>query len=175
MLAGLAETGVPLVGVDPSMTLTYRAEYRKLLGDKAPRVLLLQEWLANQREHLQSQRARVQAGSFELLPHCSEQTNATASLRDWQEVFSALGLELHTQTLGCCGMAGTYGHETAHKETSRVIFQQSWAPRLSGADTDNSSALLASGYSCRCQAKRFAGVTLRHPLQALLAQLQVVR
>jgi len=168
MLNELAASGVPLVGVDPSMTLTYRAEYRKLLGDGAPPVQLPQEWLAGQRQHLEQQRPRVRAASFRLLPHCSEQTNATASLRDWQDIFRALGLELHTESLGCCGMAGTYGHETAHRETSRTIFQQSWAPRLSGDNGD----LLASGYSCRCQAKRFAGVTLRHPLQGVLAQLQ---
>ncbi|WP_308363630.1 MULTISPECIES: FAD-binding and (Fe-S)-binding domain-containing protein [unclassified Microbulbifer] len=168
MLAELATSGVPLVGVDPSMTLTYRGEYGKLLGERAPKVQLLQEWLASQREHLERQRHRLRPASFHLLPHCTEQTIATASLRDWQSVFTALGLELHTENLGCCGMAGTYGHETGHKETSQVIFQQSWAPRLSG----DTGPLLASGYSCRCQAKRFAGVTLRHPLQGVLAQLQ---
>ena len=167
MLNELAASGIPLVGVDPSMTLTYRAEYKKLLGDKAPRVQLLQEWLAGHLDHLEQQRGRLEPASFQLLPHCSEQTNATASLRDWKNIFAALGLELSSESLGCCGMAGTYGHETAHKETSRVIFQQSWAPRLTG-ETD---AMLASGYSCRCQSQRFAGVTLRHPLQGVLAQL----
>ncbi|WP_193164998.1 D-2-hydroxyglutarate dehydrogenase YdiJ [Microbulbifer hainanensis] len=168
MLNELAASGVPLVGVDPSMTLTYRAEYRKLLGNRAPQVQLLQEWLAGHADHLERQRDRLEPASFRLLPHCSEQTNATASLRDWQTVCTALGMTLHTENLGCCGMAGTYGHETAHKETSRVIFQQSWANRLSG-DTDD---LLASGYSCRCQSARFAGVDLRHPLQGMLAQLR---
>ncbi|MFI2812395.1 MULTISPECIES: FAD-binding and (Fe-S)-binding domain-containing protein [Microbulbifer] len=168
MLEELADSGVPLVGVDPSMTLTYRAEYRKLLGDRAPQVKLLQEWMASQREHLEQQRSRLRPATFQLLPHCSEQTNAAASLQDWKDVFAALGLQLESESLGCCGMAGTYGHETAHKETSRVIFQQSWAPRLTG----ETGQLLASGYSCRCQAKRFAGVSLRHPLQGLLAQLQ---
>ncbi|GAA5524148.1 uncharacterized protein HI_1163 [Microbulbifer aestuariivivens] len=167
MLRELAASGIPLVGIDPSMTLTYRAEYRKVLAEGAPNVLLLQEWLASQREHLERQRGRVRPGSFRLLPHCSEQTNATASLKDWRTVFEGLGLELQTEALGCCGMAGTYGHETAHRETSRTIFQQSWAPRLEG---DNQWTL-ASGYSCRCQSERFAGVSLRHPLQGLLAQM----
>src|SRR5699024_4607435 len=45
-LRTLAEFGVPLVGVDPAMTLTYRQEYAKALGpDATPPVLLLQEWL----------------------------------------------------------------------------------------------------------------------------------
>ncbi|WP_299942488.1 FAD-binding and (Fe-S)-binding domain-containing protein [uncultured Microbulbifer sp.] len=168
MLNDLAARGIPLVGIDPSMTLTYRSEYKKLLGERAPKVQLLQEWLAEQQDHLTQQRERVRPGSFQLLPHCTEQTIATASLKDWQTVFSALGLELQTENLGCCGMAGTYGHEAVHKETSRVIFQQSWATKLSRGEGNQ----LATGYSCRCQANRFAGVSLRHPLQGLLAQLK---
>jgi Fe-S oxidoreductase len=47
MLAGLADYSVPLVGLDPAMTLLYRQEYRKL-PDPPPdfQVLLPQEWLA---------------------------------------------------------------------------------------------------------------------------------
>ncbi|WP_066962442.1 FAD-binding and (Fe-S)-binding domain-containing protein [Microbulbifer sp. Q7] len=168
MLNSLAECGVPLVGIDPSMTMTYRGEYQKLLGDKAPQVQLLQEWLAQHTEHLASNRNRLQSRRFTLLPHCTEQSNAAGAARQWQAVFRALGMELETQAAGCCGMAGTYGHETANKETSRVIFQQSWAPKLQG----DTSATLATGYSCRCQSKRFAEVNLRHPLQALLAQIE---
>ena len=36
-----------LVGIDPSMTLTYRAEYAEALERDLPKVLLLQEWLAS--------------------------------------------------------------------------------------------------------------------------------
>ena len=47
MLHDLAATGVDLVGLDPSMTLTYRSEYaRRWTGRGLPRVHLVQEWLA---------------------------------------------------------------------------------------------------------------------------------
>ncbi|MFD1215106.1 MULTISPECIES: D-2-hydroxyglutarate dehydrogenase YdiJ [Microbulbifer] len=167
-LNSLAESGVPLVGIDPSMTLTYRSEYRKLLGDKAPSVRLLQEWLAEHSEHLAGNRNRLKRGQFTLLPHCTEQSNAAGSSKQWQQVFSALGMELTSESVGCCGMAGTYGHEMANRETSRTIFQQSWAPKLNG----DTSTTLATGYSCRCQSKRFSDANLRHPLQALLAQIE---
>ena len=53
MLNALAATGVALVGVDPSMTLAYRAEYVKALGkDRAPTVALPQEWLARHLDRL---------------------------------------------------------------------------------------------------------------------------
>ncbi|MCH9691921.1 MAG: FAD-binding oxidoreductase [Gammaproteobacteria bacterium] len=168
MLKALARSGIPLVGVDPSMTLTYRDEYRKLLGTKAPQVLLLQEWLAQHHKQLQQHRARLRKGKFSLLPHCSEQSNAPASIRQWQQVFTDLGQQLNSEAVGCCGMAGFYGHEKVQRQTSQAIFQQSWAPQLKNPNAN----ILASGYSCRCQSARFAGVILRHPLQALLAQLQ---
>ena len=49
----------PLVGVDPSMTLAYRAEYVKALGEEtAPSVALPQEWLASRIDALASNRGR---------------------------------------------------------------------------------------------------------------------
>ncbi|MDX1656655.1 MAG: FAD-linked oxidase C-terminal domain-containing protein, partial [Candidatus Competibacteraceae bacterium] len=84
LLQALADHTVPLVGLDPSMTLTYRAEYRKLAKQKVPRVQLLQEWLAEQRDHLQGLNLRLPSGDFQLLAHCTEKTTAAPSLRDWQ-------------------------------------------------------------------------------------------
>ena len=52
MLRALAAEHVPLVGLDPSMTLTYRSEYKALGADRVPKVQLLQEWLAQQLDEL---------------------------------------------------------------------------------------------------------------------------
>ena len=46
---------------------------------------------------------------------------------------------------------------------SREIFGVSWAERVA----EGQWALLATGFSCRSQAKRFAHVALQHPVQAL--------
>src|SRR5690606_18159024 len=98
VLEGLAQTGVPLVGLEPSMTLTYRNEYRQFLGSrKLPAVHLLQEWLATQSEKLEQQKERFAAGNFRLLPHCSEAALAANSLRDWQGIFDALGSKLRIE------------------------------------------------------------------------------
>ena len=60
LLNALAATGVPLVGIDPSMTLTYRAEYAKAIGREAlaPSVALPQEWLASRIDALPQIRGR---------------------------------------------------------------------------------------------------------------------
>jgi len=164
VLTALMATGVPLVGLDPSMTLTYRAEYRTALGADAPTVALPQEFLAR---HLDALPRAAGPARFRLLPHCTERTTAVASVHDWQRVFDACGLELEVLQAGCCGMAGTYGHEAEHRATSEAIYGMSWAGHV-GADSD----ALATGYSCRAQAALVDGVRLRHPVQALLAHLR---
>lgn len=159
--------GIPLVGIDPSMTLTFRSEYAEALGSRAvPKVQLLQEWLA----------ARASLGvattgkRYALLPHCTERATAQSSLQNWAAIFSGVGLRLDVIASGCCGMAGTYGHETRNVETSRAIFDMSWRRHIDGARPEEE--LLATGYSCRSQAKRFGQMVLRHPVQVLLQHLR---
>lgn len=166
----LANTGIPLVGIDPSMTLAYRSEYQKVLGDQAPNVQLLQEWLAQQTDHLATQKHQFASGDFKLLGHCTEKTNAAASMKDWNTIFKTLGQQLGMVDVGCCGMAGTYGHEAQNVETSKRIYELSWSQALSAPE--NQGKLMATGYSCRSQAKRIDGLELPHPFQSLLRQIK---
>ena len=159
-LKALADCGVPLVGLDPAMTLVYRQEYQKVPGlEGSPKVLLPQEWLMD----VLPEQGGGKGGSFRLLAHCTEKTNVPASTKQWEQVFSRLGLKLVTEATGCCGMSGTYGHEARNQETSKTIFEQSWAGKL-----DKEGEPLATGYSCRSQVKRMADRKLRHPLEVVL-------
>ncbi|MGN6314724.1 FAD-binding and (Fe-S)-binding domain-containing protein [Trinickia sp.] len=211
-LAALARFGIPLVGIDPAMTLVYRQEYRKVGGvGECPRVLLPQEWLIDAMAEKEASALKAlkalkaseaseaseasgacntsiassnQGGpsvptSFRMLPHCTERTNEPAAAALWRDVFERAGLSLTTPASGCCGMSGTYGHEARNVETSKAIFEQSWArhvddwvePSSSVGATEPNPAraeLLATGYSCRCQVERLRGRRLRHPLEALL-------
>ncbi|WP_207061252.1 FAD-binding and (Fe-S)-binding domain-containing protein [Motiliproteus sp. SC1-56] len=165
-LQTLAAFGIPLVGIDPSMTLSYRQEYAKALPETArPEVALLQEWLASRLNDLQPLSNAEAAPRYRLLAHCTEKTNAAASIGQWQRIFQRLGLELEVVNTGCCGMAGTYGHETANLETSRRIYELSWSKVVN--DPANANRLLATGYSCRSQVRRMDRLTLPHPIQAL--------
>ena len=170
-LRTLARFDIPLVGIDPAMTLTYRQEYVKALGNEAvPEVLMLQEWLATRINTLESSRLKLTDPGFKLLSHCTEKTNAPGSPKAWQQVFAAFGLELELMATGCCGMSGTYGHETRNAATSKTIYAQSWQPQVE--TQENSGKLLATGYSCRSQVKRYSQQVLLHPLQALLTALK---
>jgi FAD/FMN-containing dehydrogenase/Fe-S oxidoreductase len=170
-LRTLAEFGVPLVGIDPAMTLTYRQEYVTALGPEAvPEVLMLQEWLVTRTATLVPGGLTLDDPGYRLLSHCTEKTNAPGSPRAWQQLFAAFGLELELVATGCCGMSGTYGHEARNLETSKIIYAQSWQPVVE--DEANQGRLLATGYSCRSQAKRLSETALPHPLQALLTVLK---
>ncbi|WP_280541409.1 FAD-binding and (Fe-S)-binding domain-containing protein [Chromohalobacter sp. 11-W] len=174
-LKTLAYFGVPLVGIDPAMTLAYRQEYVKALGPEAvPEVLLLQEWLLSLGRALPpTSLPTLEDPGYKLLTHCTEKTNAPGATKAWQQVFAAFGLDLESVATGCCGMSGTYGHEARNRETSEKIYDLSW--RAPVENDANAGRLLATGYSCRSQAKRLSDAVLPHPLQGLLTALKRTR
>src|SRR5690606_26339406 len=100
---------------------------------------------------------------YHLAAHCTERTQVGDSVKVWQQIFSKFGLQLKELKLGCCGMAGTYGHEAEHRELSKGIYQQSWEKKIE----KHGEEVLATGYSCRTQVKRFSEKTLLHPIQIL--------
>jgi len=168
-LMAIHNAGIPLIGVDPSMTLTYRGEYQKHLDkNDVPPVLLIQEWL-EKHLNLIRENPTKNAQAFKLMTHCTEQTNAAQSSKQWQNIFDAAGHSLNILSLGCCGMAGTYGHEKRNQETSKHLYELSWkAPVKEHFD---SGALVATGYSCRSQIKREDQKLVPHPIQVLLQNL----
>ncbi len=166
-LKALADLELPLIGVDPSLTLSYRAEYKKYVGQESPEVSLIQEYLVAQLDRLP--KLRLKSGQRQLLGHCTEKTNAPNSSKEWQAIFQHFGGSLQLTDTGCCGMAGTYGHETRNLDNSKALWQLSWHEIVTN-NSDNAQ-LLATGYSCRSQAKRLAGAKLYHPMQTLLHDL----
>jgi Fe-S oxidoreductase len=173
-LAHVARCRIPLVGLDPSVVLTYRDEYLKILGEnQLPfEVLLPQEFLVKKSAKLKKQAFSGNGilQDYQLLGHCTEKTDAQLSQQQWKEVFAQFGLSLRLIPVGCCGMAGTYGHETKHFEESRGIYNLSWKNKIP-EDPFLRQNILTTGFSCRSQIKRFEGFLPLHPLQALLREI----
>ncbi|QKK26465.1 D-2-hydroxyglutarate dehydrogenase YdiJ [Rhizobium hidalgonense] len=161
-LERLDKTGVTLVGLDPSMTLAFRSEYK---GISKATVLLPQEWLAANLDRLAASSSTAEGKSFRLMAHCTERTNAPASVAQWQKVFESLGIDLQTAQTGCCGMAGTFGHETRNRPISERLYAMSWKPELDAAS--DGDVLMATGYSCRSQVKEIDGKRIPHPFQVI--------
>ena len=164
-LTQLRDLNIPIVGIEPSITLTYRDEYLEILESETllPRVQLLQEFLINKLDKLPKINSH---NSYYLLGHCSEKTLAIASMQQWQQVFQAMGLSLQPIAVGCCGMAGIYGHQAEHYQTSQAIYQLSWHQHLPNT-AEERQYYLATGYSCRSQVYRLAGWKPSHPIQVL--------
>lgn len=170
----IAGLGLPMVAVDPASTLLYRDEYRDILKEKRGdfNVQLAHEWLRDAINAGELDFCKKEAKSdrlpWHLFAHCTETTDLPTSAKEWQAVFAHFGEILLNQNVGCCGMAGTFGHETVHLEMSEAIYRQSWDVKLSDKPPER---CLATGYSCRSQVKRMAHYQIKHPIQALLEVL----
>ena len=161
----IAQLGMPMVGVDPALVLCYREEYREILGSRRGsfQVQLVHEWLQQALAARPVQ--QISGESWYLFGHCTETTSLPSSSQQWADIFARFGAKLENISVGCCGMAGTYGHEAKNIANSLGIYELSWHQSLQRLPRQR---CLATGYSCRSQVKRIEGNGLRHPLQALL-------
>ncbi|SJN56705.1 putative FAD-linked oxidoreductase [Vibrio ruber DSM 16370] len=171
-LREVAELGIPMVGVDPATVLCYRDEYQEILGEQRGefQVLSVHEWMAPRLAefHIESFQPSAETPWY-LFSHCTEKTKLPNSEKEWTMIFSHFGAKLEPVAVGCCGMAGTFGHEADKFEMSKDIYGLSWQPNFEQLPAER---CLATGYSCRSQVKRFEKIKPKHPLQALLTHLQ---
>ncbi len=169
VLSTLAPYGRPVIGVDPAVVLVFRDEIPAVLGRAVTTpVSLVQEWLLTQRSRLVKVAAPTR--KYRLFGHCTERTAVPSSNTSWRQVFSAAGLELGAESVGCCGMCGAFGHEARHAAESRGIYALSWQPHLAAVPA--AIEPLATGHSCRSQAHRCDDRALRHPAEALVEELR---
>ncbi|MFT4694218.1 MAG: FAD/FMN-containing dehydrogenase/Fe-S oxidoreductase [Francisella sp.] len=160
----IADTGVELVGIDPAMTLVYRDEYKKSLGkDVRFKVKMIQEWLSEKLPSLPTMRQLIDR-EFNLFNHCTEKSLSPIASDQWLKVFEHFGIKTKIAKVGCCGMSGSFGHESKHVETSKQIYGLSWKQKIKDCGITSS---MATGFSCRCQVKRMAGHTMKHPIEIL--------
>ncbi len=195
----LSQWNIPIVGIEPSIVLTYRDDYPKILKKPFPvHIHLLQEWLASRISLIQDIKAETHrfispdshsgyhtlshiqprtsnhgpirpAPTYYLFSHCTEKALVPKTGLFWKTIFEAAGLSLEVIETGCCGMAGIYGHEAEHKDYSKHLFD-SWKDILQSHNIPK-EAILATGYSCRSQCKRFMSVMPLHPIQVLKRRL----
>ncbi|NOU50371.1 FAD-binding oxidoreductase [Pseudoalteromonas sp. JBTF-M23] len=162
-LSDLAEYKIPMIGVDASLVMVYRDEYKQILNtnELGFHVELAHEWLKDQ--DWSNIVLNVPTGEeYTLLAHCTETTALPSAVNVWKTIFSRLGLKLKTPATGCCGMAGTYGHEIQNQENSRALYEMSWQKHV---DSTEPEKLLATGFSCRSQVKRYENKKPMHPLE----------
>lgn len=74
------------------------------------------------------------------------------------------GAKLENVSVGCCGMAGTYGHELTNHKNSLGIYELS---RIRRCNVYRETVAWQPAIPAEA-VKRIEGTGVRHPLQALL-------
>ncbi|MGF1748026.1 D-2-hydroxyglutarate dehydrogenase YdiJ [Vibrio cionasavignyae] len=171
-LQQVAQLNIPLVGVDPALVLCYRDEYVEILEEKRGEfdVLTVHEWLLPLISTLTSSPSSDKEPWY-LFAHCTEKTKMPNAEKEWGTIFQHFGGVLHTVPVGCCGMAGTFGHESDKLQMSKDIYGLSWKPQIASLPKER---CLVTGYSCRSQVKRIEDQPVQHPLQAILRLINIV-
>ena len=156
----LADMGVRLVGLDAATALMFAQEFAEMTGDSVD-VAGLETVLAEAVRQGRAPAATHTLPPQRLLGHCTEQALRPQALAQWAEALAGFGITAAPTQTGCCGMAGLFGHEAQHQKLSRDIFALSWA------DVTQDDAMLATGFSCRCQTKRLTGRRPLHPVELI--------
>jgi Fe-S oxidoreductase len=167
-LAAQLAAGLPLLGLEPSCLLTLLDEWPELVPGPATAAVartaqLADGWLARQAPlPLQGL-----SGLCLVHGHCHQKalvgTTGTATLlRQIPE------LEVRVLDTGCCGMAGSFGFETAHYDLSVAIARLELLPAL---EQSPDALIVAPGTSCRHQIRDLSPRQALHPLEVLANRL----
>ena len=174
-LAPFIERAIPIIALEPSCLFTFRDEalalgFERNIGEA--RFLLFEEFIA-----------RAVAGQGLELPlrplankralvhgHCHQK--AFGVMPALESVLRLIpGLEVETIASSCCGMAGAFGYEAEHYETSMAMGELNLLPAVRAADQD--TLIVADGTSCRRQIADGARREARHVARVLEDALAV--
>jgi Fe-S oxidoreductase len=156
------EQGIPIVGLEPSCTAVLRSDLLDLLPDD-PRSEPLAAATRTLAEILGESDARTGTAwappdlsdvTAVVQPHCHQY--AVTGFGADEELLRRTGASI-TQLAGCCGLAGNFGMEKGHYETSVAVAELQLLPALRAAP--EGAVLLADGFSCRTQADQLADVS----------------
>ncbi|MBY0379167.1 MAG: 4Fe-4S dicluster domain-containing protein, partial [Burkholderiales bacterium] len=154
---------IPVIGLENSIALIYRDEYNKFGDGLTGCVQTLAEFLSRAIKDKLTQIKIQNITDYFLLPHCTEQAICPNDAKLWQDIFKQFQLKCNVINLGCCGMAGTYGHEAINQHNSEQLFNLHWKNQLS----DSTLQYMATGYSCRSQTKLLTKLELHHPIEII--------
>ena len=174
ILASEVGPDTPLVGVEPSAILSFRDEYLTLCDEtrqeKAKQVadsaFLIEEFLlqAYKKGWVSKEDFHDEPRTVRLHGHCHQK--ALSSVTPTKQL---LQLPANYQVMmipsGCCGMAGSFGYEKEHYETSMKIGELVLFPTV--RELSDEVVIAAPGTSCRHQIKDGTGKQALHPVEIL--------
>jgi Fe-S oxidoreductase len=155
VLAPYLDSGVPVLGLEPSCTATLR-------GDAGLGLVTLAELVGQ----LDLPVPDLTGTTVVAQPHCHH--HAVLGWSADEALLRRAGATV-TRVPGCCGLAGNWGVEKGHYETSVAVAETHLLPAVrAGQAADPDLVVLADGMSCALQLDDLAGVRSLH-LAELLA------
>ncbi len=168
-LRPFVDAGVRIVGSEPSCLLTLMDEYPALVPtDDAKALASAAEMI--EATVLRATRDDDSSFSFAGEPldlllhgHCHQKamvgTNAAVDVLSLPS-----GYSVREFNSGCCGMAGSFGHEQAHYDVAKAIGEQRLFPAVRSR---GQSEIAVWGFSCACQIAHHTNVRPRHGIEWL--------
>ncbi|GAA1825335.1 FAD-binding and (Fe-S)-binding domain-containing protein [Nesterenkonia flava] len=169
-LAPYVDSGVPVIGLEPSCLATLRSDAVELSESAEARtvadgVLSFAELVNRFVDEGRVQLPDLSGIHVVAQPHCHQ-----ASVIGWdvdQALLEMAGATV-TKVPGCCGLAGNFGVEKGHYETSVAVAETHLLPAVRAAAEDpRETVILADGMSCKVQLADLAGVRAEHLAQLL--------
>ena len=176
-----------LVGIEPSCILTFRDEYPDLVPARlreqakalGTRALLYDEFIMHEvaAGRITSDMFQAQPMEIWLHGHCHQK--ALVGVEQTAAMLRLLkGATVHVIPSGCCGMAGSFGYEKEHYQTSLAIGELVLFPAVrramkEGRDLPHPTFVAAPGTSCRQQILDGTGVKALHPIEIMRMWLAI--
>ena len=185
LLSGIVSDSHPLLGIEPSCILSFRDEYPDLVvpenRDKARELakncLLYDEFLLKEIEAGNISEKDFENAAMEIWLHGHCHQKALVGIDKTAKALRELltGSKVNVIPSGCCGMAGSFGYEKEHYETSLAIGEMVLFPTVRKAIASRGitpAIVAAPGTSCRQQILDGTGVKAVHPIEILYNNLR---
>lgn len=154
------EAGTPIIGLEPSCTLSMRDEFYSLglgevVGRLGKQVLLLEEFLYRESHRgLKLDLKPIARRKVLLHGHCHQK--AFGAMKAVRKVIAWIPeLQVELIESSCCGMAGAFGLEAEHYDSSQAMAELSLLPAIRAAEAE--VGVVADGFSCRHQIEEGTG------------------
>lgn len=183
MLSGIITEDAPLVGIEPSCILSFRDEYPEIVPPEmrdtaktlSKNCLLFDEYIMNEvaTGHITLDAFKSIDAEIYLHGHCHQKS--LIGVGRCAEMLRLIpGAKVNVIPSGCCGMAGSFGYEKEHYETSLAIGEMVLFPAIRKASSGEKKKVIvaAPGTSCRQQILDGTGVKAFHPIEIMYNSLK---
>ena len=168
VLAPQLESGIPIVGLEPSCTAVLRRDAVELLHDDSRAAALAASTVtfAEFLTRTEWQPPNVAADAL-VQTHCHQ--HAVLGFDADRALMEKAGIRADVPDSGCCGLAGNFGFERGHYDVSRAVGERVLLPAVRNAAP--TTAVIADGFSCRTQIAQGTPRRAVHLAEVLAAAL----